>query len=106
MAFGQIDTAELERLRQSGPVTLIDVRTDAEVARGAIEGARHIPLQQLPQRFQELNPGDTIVIYCQSGGRSAQACNWLAGKGFQQLHNLQGGLIAWVRAGGALSQPE
>jgi rhodanese-related sulfurtransferase len=105
VAFGNIDAAELERLRESGPVTVVDVRTDAEVARGAIPGARHIPLQLLPQRLDELNPGDTIVIYCQSGARSAQACGWLAGKGFQDLHNLQGGLTAWVRDGRTLAPP-
>ena len=95
----QIDTAELCRMQESGTVVLVDVRTDAEVARGHIAGAHHIPLHVLPARHAELEPGATTIIYCQSGGRSAQACAWLAEQGFAQVLNLQGGISAWLREG-------
>jgi len=95
----QIDTAELGHMQESGTVVLLDVRTDAEVARGHIAGARHIPLQMLQARHAELQPGATTVIYCQSGGRSAQACAWLAEQGFAEVLNLQGGISAWLREG-------
>ena len=49
--LNQIDIAQLEQLRRDGAVTLLDVRTDAEVARGMLEGARHIPLHMLPGRY-------------------------------------------------------
>lgn len=101
----QIDTAELQRLQQAGPVTLVDVRTDAEVARGMIAGARHIPLHLLPERYAELDRDVQIVFYCQSGGRSAQACSWLAAQGFGRVHNLGGGVIAWLREGQPLVAP-
>ena len=97
--FNQIDCAELCRRQAAEPVVLIDVRTDAEVARGLIAGAQHIPLHLLPTRFTELEPGATTVIYCQSGGRSAQACAWLAQQGFAEVLNLQGGMSAWLREG-------
>jgi rhodanese-related sulfurtransferase len=100
-----IDAAELQRLQQSGPAVLIDVRTDAEVARGLIPGARHIPLHALPQRVSELDPAVATIIYCQSGGRSAQACAWLEGHGFDSLMNLQGGIIGWVREGHPIEVP-
>jgi rhodanese-related sulfurtransferase len=100
-----IDAAELQRLQQSGPVVLIDVRTDSEVAHGMIHGARHVPLHLLPHRVSELDPAATTVIYCQSGGRSAQACAWLAGHGFGSLMNLQGGIIGWVREGHPVELP-
>jgi rhodanese-related sulfurtransferase len=102
-AVKQIDVGELERLKQAGPVLLLDVRTDAEVARGLIVGARHIPLHLLPSRYSELDPGAVTVIYCQSGGRSAQACAWLEDKGFERVFNLQGGVAAWMRDGLPLS---
>lgn len=102
----QIDNAELDRMRQSGGVVLVDVRTDAEVARGVIAGAHHIPLQLLPARYAELEPGATTVVYCQSGGRSAQACAWLAQQGFAQVLNLQGGMTAWLREGRPVAVPE
>ena len=98
-AVNQIDINELERLKQAGPVLLLDVRTDAEVERGVIAGATHIPLHLLPTRYTELKPDAITVIYCQSGGRSAQACGWLADQGFEKVFNLQGGVTAWSREG-------
>ena len=100
-----IDREGFERLRSAGPVTLLDVRTDAEIARGVIAGARHIPLNQLPERYIELDPDAELVVYCQSGGRSASACAWLAERGFARVHNLAGGVVAWVRDGQPLSDP-
>jgi rhodanese-related sulfurtransferase len=85
-------------------LVLVDVRTDAEVARGMIAGARHIPLQMLPLRLGEFQAGDTTVIYCQSGGRSAQACAWLAQQGIDRVYNLRGGILAWLREGRPVAQ--
>ena len=104
-AIQHIDIAELERLRSAGPLLLVDVRTDAEVERGIIAGAQHIPLHMLPVRLGELQAGETTVIYCQSGGRSAQACAWLAQQGFDKVYNLQGGILAWLREGRSVEQP-
>ena len=101
--FQNIDAAELLALREQQNITLIDVRTDAEVARGIIAGARHIPLFTLPQHAQSLADVGTIVIYCQSGGRSAQACSYLAQQGFADLCNLSGGILGWLRDGNTLS---
>ena len=100
-----IDIAQLEQLRKDGPVTLLDVRTDAEAARGIIAGAKHIPLNVLPARYAELDPKAVTVVYCASGGRSAQASAWLADKGFVHVHNLQGGVTAWARSGLPLTRP-
>jgi len=105
VTVNHIDIAQLEELRQGGPVVLLDVRTDAEVARGIIAGAKHIPLNLLPSRYVELDPQAVTVIYCGSGARSAQACVWLAGQGFAQVHNLQGGVTAWARSGLSLTPP-
>ena len=100
-----IDPAQLEQLRRDGPVAMLDVRTELEVARGMIAGAKHIPLNMLPGRYKELDPHQVLVVYCQSGARSAQACIWLADQGFARVHNLQGGVLAWVRAGLPLTTP-
>jgi rhodanese-related sulfurtransferase len=100
-----IDAEELQRLQESGPLVLVDVRTDAEVARGMIPQARHIPLHELPQRLDELDRAATTVIYCQSGGRSAQACAWLGQQGFAAVMNLQGGILAWARDGRPVEAP-
>lgn len=104
-AIQEINLAELERLRASGPLVLLDVRTDAEVAHGVISGARHISLQTLPSRIGELNTAETMVVYCQAGGRSAQACAWLTQQGFDKVYNLRGGMLAWLREGRPVAQP-
>jgi rhodanese-related sulfurtransferase len=101
--FQNIDAAALQNLLAQQAVVLIDVRTDAEVARGVIAGARHIALFSLPGRVAELSDAGTVVIYCQSGGRSAQACSYLAQQGFRDLYNLSGGIMGWLRAGNSLS---
>jgi rhodanese-related sulfurtransferase len=101
--FQNIDSTALEAMREQREIVLIDVRTDAEVARGIIAGARHIPLFSLPQHAAALADVGTIVVYCQSGGRSAQACSYLAQQGFADLYNLAGGILAWVRDGNSLS---
>jgi rhodanese-related sulfurtransferase len=104
-AIQHIDVADLDRLRGGGSVVVVDVRTDAEVARGMIAGARHIPLHLLPTRHGELEARAPTVIYCQSGGRSAQACAWLAEQGFSTVYNLEGGILAWLRDGRPVSPP-
>lgn len=101
--YKEIDIAGLQILKAQKQTTLIDVRTDAEVAQGMIEGALHIPLHLLPARAHELPAGDALVFYCRSGGRSAQACLFLASSGNGSVYNLQGGITAWVQAGQQLA---
>lgn len=101
--FQNIDAAELQTLLAQQAVVLIDVRTDAEVARGVIAGARHIPLFALPVRVSEIPVNEIVVIYCQSGGRSAQACSYLGQQGFGDLYNLSGGIMGWLRNGNELT---
>jgi rhodanese-related sulfurtransferase len=98
--FGRIDAAGLHAmLGQVDPPRLIDVRTAEEIARGRIGGAEHFELAGLPARIAELDPQTPLVLYCAVGGRSAQACAFLAQRGFQRLYSLDGGLTAWAKAG-------
>lgn len=101
--FKEIDANELTAMQADGKVRLVDVRTDAEVARGMIQGAAHIPLHMLPLRASELDPATPVVFYCQSGARSAQACAFMVSKGFNEVYNLQGGIMGWIRAGRAIA---
>jgi rhodanese-related sulfurtransferase len=98
--YKAIDPVALQSLLATdNPPQLVDVRTSAEVARGMIETARHIELATLPARVDELDASAPTVVMCLSGGRSAQACAWLAQRGFAHLYNLEGGVSAWTRAG-------
>src|SRR5438034_11178311 len=95
-----LDPASLRAMLAGAvPPQLIDVRSAAEVARGAIAGAKHIELSALPTRATELDADAPCVLYCLSGARSAQGCMYLAQHGFHHLYHLDGGIAAWAKAG-------
>ena len=74
---------------------IIDVRSPQEFANGHLEGAHNIPLDQLPQTINSiegLTKSSEILLYCQSGMRSAVACSILSQMGFEHARN--GGSIA------------
>lgn len=79
---------------------VLDVRDDAEFAGGHIAEATHIPLANLAERVGELKKyqNKAILVNCQRGARSAKACDILRKAEFTQVHNLQGGLNAWMEA--------
>ncbi len=95
----ELDVSGVEKIRRESSVVFVDVRTEAEVARGGIAGAAHIPLYLLPLKADELCQRTPTIFYCQSGARSAQACVFLTARGFNNVFNLQGGMMAWLRAG-------
>jgi molybdopterin/thiamine biosynthesis adenylyltransferase/rhodanese-related sulfurtransferase len=75
---------------------LLDVREPYEYQLCHIEGAKLIPLGQLPRRLSELDKRSDIVVYCHSGERSASATRLLRSSGFAQVRNLKGGIKAWA----------
>jgi rhodanese-related sulfurtransferase len=101
--FKELDPLAVKTIAASG-AHLIDVRTADEVAQGVIDGAIHIPLHLLPLRAADIPQDKPVVIYCRSGARSAQACSFMASKGYSNMHNLSGGIMAWARSGNAISR--
>ncbi len=84
--------------RRQDDHTLLDVRQDGEYAQAHLPGALHIPLGDLGGRLGELDPGRPVLAYCRSGSRSAAAAAMLAARGFGEVINLEGGLLAWEGA--------
>lgn len=84
-----------QRLQNGDDLLLLDVREPNEFAFAHIDGSVHIPLNQIPERVQELNKMQDIVVICHHGMRSQQACFFLEQYGFNQLYNLKGGIDAW-----------
>jgi rhodanese-related sulfurtransferase len=102
--FQTVDAAQLKALLEGDErPRLIDVRTTAEFARGTITGAQHVELSTLPANVGALDPGAPVVLVCQSGGRSSQACAFLDQHGFQRVYNLGGGIAGWIRTGFPIS---
>ena len=98
-AFMTIDAATLHGMMKQDNLILIDVRNDDEVARGIIQGAKHIPLANIPQEFDKIHKKSSVVFYCHSGVRSAHAASYLAQHDYPDVYNLAGGVIAWADAG-------
>lgn len=82
-------------LEENQELLLLDVREPNEFAYARIEGSLLIPLAQLPERYDELDAEQNIVVICHHGIRSQQACLFLQQAGFTRLYNLKGGIDAW-----------
>ncbi len=74
----------------------IDVREPDEYAGGTIDGAVNVPLGQLPDHVERLEPTRRTVLLCRSGNRSGRAAEYLADLGFTDVINLTGGVIAFA----------
>lgn len=81
---------DVENLPRDGSVTLLDVRTAAEVSFGKIDGFSNIPLDSLRERVGEIPKNKPVYVHCHSGLRSYIACRILAGQGYD-CYNLAGG---------------
>lgn len=78
--------------------TLLDVRELWEFETARIEGAKLMPMGDVPSRaHQELNPDDHIIVYCHHGVRSMNVTVWLRQQGFEKAESMAGGINAWSR---------
>ncbi|MDA4128976.1 MAG: molybdopterin-synthase adenylyltransferase MoeB [Thaumarchaeota archaeon] len=85
----------LKRQMGGSDIILLDVREPSEYDICHINGSKLIPLGQLAERFEEVDRSKTIVVYCHTGRRSADATKFLTSKGFK-AKNLSGGIDAWA----------
>ena len=92
----EISARDLQHERARKPnLLLIDVREPLEAEIAHIEGARLIPLRELPGRLAELPGHGEIVTLCHHGPRSLKAREILKGAGFSSVRSLAGGIDAW-----------
>ncbi len=85
-----------EKLDRNGDVIVLDVREDWEWDIAHLEGALPIPMNDVPNRLQELDPTKEIVVYCHTGRRSDTVANFLIREGYTQTVNMLGGIRAWT----------
>ena len=92
-----ITVKELKSLIDSGAdFQLIDVREPYEFEDANING-HLIPLGEIPNRYNEINKDNQVIVQCRSGARSANAIHFLEQNfGFTNLYNLEGGILAWL----------
>jgi len=93
----QITARQMKEMLDSGrKFTILDVREPQEWDIVHFPNAKLIPLGEVPERMNELDTADEIVVHCHHGMRSARAITFLQKMGFQKLKNLAGGIDAWA----------
>jgi rhodanese-related sulfurtransferase len=95
-----ITPVEAQRLVDQGAV-LVDIREADEHAREGIPGARHIALSKLDEADFAAHDGQTVILHCRSGARTASNSARLAAKASEtcEAFIVEGGLEAWRKAG-------
>ena len=89
-----------EKIAEEG-VRILDVRTPDEISKGYIEGAQFVDFyrEDFKIEIDSLNKEFAYAIYCRSGKRSSQAMEIMQEFGFENLYNLEGGIIEWTNTG-------
>lgn len=87
---------------------VLDVRTPEEVAMGTIPNASVINIydEDFEKKISLMQKDKTIAVYCKAGGRSSQAASILAKNGFNNVINLDGGIMAWEQMGYAVAKTD
>ena len=97
----EVTISELaEAIQNNGFV--LDVREDHEWQDGHVPTAKHIPMNDVPNRLAELDDGARIFVVCRSGGRSLTIANYLEGLGFDVV-SVAGGTQDWIDSGRELA---
>lgn len=96
MSVPETSVQELQALRnEKADFMVLDVRKPEEYALCNL-GGHLIPIDELPNRLNELNPDQMIIVHCHAGGRSRRATKYLLEQGFKKVFNLRGGITAWA----------
>lgn len=91
----EVTVEDLQRMKENGEdFQLIDVREDFEYQMSNLEG-ENIPLSGVLIEADKISHDKPVVIMCRSGKRSAMAVMQLEQQGYENLHNLKGGILAW-----------
>ena len=97
MPIQEITVDELERRLAEGAL-LVDVREPSEYDEARVPGGVLVPLASVPGNVDAFRADGPALVICRSGGRSMQACEFLAGHGVEAV-NVAGGTLAWIASG-------
>lgn len=93
----ELDAEEaVNMLKSDDSFKLVDVRTRSEYDADHAPQAVLLPVDELPHRYQELGQTTHLIFICQSGGRSAQAAEFIASIGGSEIYNVSSGMSGWT----------
>ena len=96
--YQEITPYDLEkRLNSSSQLILLDVREEFELKISSIQDSIHIPINEIPDKINDLDPKKNYVVVCKSGIRSAYVCEYLIKNKFKSVKNLAGGINEWAK---------
>lgn len=80
-------------------VLILDVREQSEYDQGHIPGVKLIPTGEVANRLSEIPKDKPVIVTCRSGNRSSTITKYLREQGYTNVHNMEGGIVAWQGAG-------
>lgn len=96
MSEEEISVIDLAELRETGQAhVLLDVREPWELATARLDPCLHIPMAEVPARFDEIPRDVPVYVLCHGGVRSGRVVEYLRGQGFGNVTNVRGGIGAW-----------
>ena len=100
--YYRVDSPEAQSIIEASPneTVVVDVRRDDEWVTGHVTGAIHIPIEDLPDRIDEVPRDKKVLFICAAGVRSGLACEVAASMGFdsENLYNIEDGTPSWIQA--------
>lgn len=98
--YYRVDSHEARSILEGDPgnTVVVDVRRDDEWVTGHVSGAIHIPIDDLPNRIDEVPSDKKLLFICAAGVRSGLACEIAAAMGYdtESLYNVQDGTPSWI----------
>ena len=94
-----VDVHTVASIKDQDDVYVIDVREQWEYDEGHIPGVTLIPMNEVPNRLEEIPTDKDVIVTCRSGNRSGQVAEYLRQIGYDNVHNMSGGIIAWEAEG-------
>jgi rhodanese-related sulfurtransferase len=97
---GEIGFIDIPEIKENGlprDSILLDVRSPKEFSDGHIQGAVHIPIDDLRQNLDKLKKDKQVIIYCRSGYRAYLGLRILLNNGFKDVKLLNGSYLSWIR---------
>jgi phage shock protein E len=99
-----VDVHTVANVKDRDDVFLLDVREQWEYDEGHIPGVTLLPMGEVPARLSEIPTDKEVIVTCRSGNRSGQITDYLRQNGFDNVHNMSGGIVAWEDAGYEVSR--